>query len=509
MARIGIGGFLHETNTFAPSKATLQDFKTGGGWPPLMQGQDMFAGTRNVNIGIAGFIAEAARFGWQLVPTIWAAATPSAHVCEDAFETIAAMLVEGLKQAGPLDGIYLDLHGAMVPEHLDDGEGELLSRIRAIVGADVPLIASLDLHANVTESMVRHADMLIACRTYPHVDMADTGRAAAKQLAVLLGEHVRPAKAFLRVPFLIPINWQTTDLEPCRSIYTRLREIESEAVRSLSFAPGFPAADFPGCGPTVIAYGKDEEAAKNAALELHDFVQACEADFCGQIYSAEEGVREAMRLAAALSKPVVIADTQDNPGAGGNSDTMGMLRALLEAGATSAAIGVICDPAAAQAAHAAGVGAEIEIALGGKSGTPGDAPLEAVFAVESLSDGTFLATGPFYGKGKPMNLGPSACLRIGGVRVVVASRKVQLADQAMYRYVGIEPTAQSILVNKSSVHFRADFTPIAAQILVCAAPGPMPADPSCLPWKRLASGIRTKPKGFAFVAGSSAQGVAA
>jgi microcystin degradation protein MlrC len=174
--RIGIGGFLHETNTFAPFKATLADFERGGGWPGLMKGSGIVGGTRHVNVGISGFIAEAEVFGWRLLPAVWAAATPSAYVTENAYETVAAMIVEGLAQAGPLDGIYLDLHGAMVPEHLDDGEGELLSRVRAAVGDGVPIIASLDLHANVTEAMLRHADMLIAFRTYPHVDMADTGR---------------------------------------------------------------------------------------------------------------------------------------------------------------------------------------------------------------------------------------------------------------------------------------------------------------------------------------------
>jgi microcystin degradation protein MlrC len=496
--RIGIGGFLHETNTFAPSKATLTDFERGGGWPGLMRGSRIVSGTRNVSVGIAGFIAEAEVFGWRLVPTVWAAATPSAYVTKDAYETIAAAIVEGLAQAGPLDGIYLDLHGAMVPEHLDDGEGELLSRVRASVGDGVPLIASLDLHANVTEAMLRHADMLIAFRTYPHVDMADTGRSAARKLAMLLFQGAPPAKAFRRVPFLIPINWQTTDLEPGRGIYARLREMECEAVPSLSFAPGFPAADFPGCGPAVFAYGKDEKAANAAAEELYNLICAHESDFDGRIYTLEDGVREAMRLSAGLARPVVIADTEDNPGAGGDSDTMGMVRALLHAGATRAALGVICDPAAAQAAHAAGAGTEIAIKLGGKSGIAGDAPLEARFTVESLSGGKFTATGPFYGRGNPMNLGPSACLRAGGVRVVVASRKAQLADQAMYRFVGIEPTEQAILVNKSSVHFRADFAPIAAEILICAAPGPMPADPSRPTWKRLAPGTRIKPNGPAF-----------
>jgi microcystin degradation protein MlrC len=222
-----------------------------------------------------------------------------------------------------------------------------------------------------------------------------------------------------------------------------------------------------------------------------------EHDFDGAIYSPDEGVRTAMELAKSATRPIVIADTQDNPGAGGDSDTTGMLRALVRNRAQRAAIGMIYDPQAALAAHAAGEGATITLSLGGKSGISGDAPYQDSFVVEKLSDGRFKAPGPFYG-GRNMEMGPSAALRIGGVRVVVCSHKAQLADQAMYRYVGIEPTEQAILVNKSSVHFRADFEPIAERLLICAAPGAMPADPATLPWTRLRPGIRLKPNGPAF-----------
>jgi microcystin degradation protein MlrC len=204
-----------------------------------------------------------------------------------------------------------------------------------------------------------------------------------------------------------------------------------------------------------------------------------------------------MELARGAKRPIVIADTQDNPGAGGDSDTTGMLRALVRNRASRAAIGVIYDPVSAKAAHEAGVGATVTLALGGKSGIPGDAPYKESFVVENLSEGRFIAPGPYFG-GREMEMGPSACLRIGDVRVVVASHKAQLADQALYRYVGIEPTDQAILVNKSSVHFRADFEPIAEKLLICAAPGAMPADPASLPWTRLRSGIRLRPNGPVF-----------
>ncbi|MBA7482921.1 hypothetical protein ES707_18425 [subsurface metagenome] len=497
MTRIAVGGFLHETNTFAPTKATYDAFLHGGGWPRLQTGADVLT-VQRINLGLAGFIEVAETEGWDLVPTIFAGATPSAHVTKDAFERIAKVMIDSLASAGPLDAVYLDLHGAMVTEHLDDGEGELLARVRKVIGNDIPLVVSLDLHANVTPEMVAHADALIAYRTYPHVDMADTGRASARHMALLLKTKQRLAKAFRQSPFLIPISWQCTNDQPAKGIYQQVAALQSDAVPTLSFAFGFPAADFVHCGPSIMAYGRTQADADAAADAIAALVEGHENDFDGKIYTPDEGVRHAMELAKTASRPIVIADTQDNPGAGGDSDTMGMLRALVRNKAQRAATGVIYDPAAAEAAHAAGEGSTLTLALGGKSGIPGDAPYQETFVVEKLSDGNFLAPGPFFG-GRMMKMGPSACLRIGDVRAVVASHKTQLADQAMYRYVGIEPTEQKILVNKSSVHFRADFEPIAEKLLICAAPGAMPADTSVLPWTQLRPGIRIKPNGAPFI----------
>ena len=498
MTRIAVGGFLHETNTFAPTKAAYADFVHGGGWPAMTQGADVLRTMRGINVALAGFIESAEAKGWELVPTIFSAASPSAHVTEDAYERVAGVIVEGIRNAGPLDAVYLDLHGAMVAEHLDDGEGEILRRVREMIGNDLPLVVSLDLHANVTPEMVEQADALIAYRTYPHVDMADTGRAAARHLALLLGTEQKLAKAFRQLPFLIPISWQCTSDQPAQGIYRKLAAMQNDAVPTLSFCPGFPAADFLHCGPSVFAYGRTQADADTAADRLAALIESHENDFDGRIYTPDEGVRHAMELAKTSHKPVIIADTQDNPGAGGDSDTTGMLRALVRNQATRAAIGAIYDPVSAKAAHAAGVGATVTLALGGKSGIKGDAPYRETFVVEQLADGKFVAPGPYFG-GRDMDMGPSACLRIGDVRVVVSSHKAQLADQSMFRYVGIEPREQAILVNKSSVHFRADFEPIAAKLLICAAPGAMPADTSTLPWTRLRPGIRLKPNGAAFV----------
>src|ERR1700686_5218412 len=339
MTRIAVGGFLHETNTFAPTKAVYDAFVRGGGWPPMSHGARLLEQMRDINVGMAGFVPAAEAEGWELVPTIWCAASPSAHVTKDAYERVAKTMVDGIAAPGRLDAVYLDLHGAMVTEHLDDGEGEILARVRKVIGKDLPLVASLDLHANVTPQMVEHADALIAYRTYPHIDMADTGRAAANHLALLLGTRQKFAKAFRQLPFLIPISWQCTNDQPTKAIYQKLAALQTEEVPTLSFAPGFPAADFVHCGPSVFAYGRTQGDADAAVGKIAALVESHEDDFDGRIYSPDDGVRHAMELAKTAKKPVIIADTQDNPGAGGDSDTTGMLRALVRNNAQRAAIG--------------------------------------------------------------------------------------------------------------------------------------------------------------------------
>jgi microcystin degradation protein MlrC len=495
--RVALAGFLHETNTFAPTKAQMSDFVQGGGYMPFARGADLLPLSRGINLGIGGAVEQGELLGWEMVPVLWAGAIPSAHVCKEAYQSITDEIVVGISAALPLDGVFIDLHGAMVAEHEDDGEGALLQRVRAAVGPGVKIAVALDLHGNITQAMVDSADVLVGFRTYPHVDMAETGRRAAVQLDRLMTRRAPFAKAFRRLPFLVPIAWQSTQDLPARGIYQLVAEIERDAVSSTSFFFGFPAADFPGCGPTVICYGETKSDADAAADQIEQAVLKAEPDFGGKTFDPDAGVIEAMQIAESASRPVVIADTQDNPGAGGDSNTTGMLRALVRQNAQSAALGNMVDPKAAKAAHAAGEGAEIEIALGGFSNIPGDSPYEGRFSVETLSDGKLIAKGPFYG-GAPLDLGPSACLRIGDVRVVVTSNKAQMADQEMYRFVGIEPTAQKILVNKSSVHFRADFDPIAETILTCAAPGPMPVSPASLPFRNLAPGIRLEPMGRAF-----------
>lgn len=497
MSRIVYGGFQHETNTFAPDKAAWEDFLIGGGWPGLTSGEAIWPALKGANIPAAGFVQDALDAGDTVIPTVWCAASPSAHVTEQAYEKIAGMIIDSVRAALPVDAVYLDLHGAMVAEHVDDGEGELLRRIRALIGPNIPLIATLDLHANVTQQMLTEADAIVAYRTYPHVDMAATGRRAYALLQERFKSAVRPAMAVRRLNFLIPICWQCTDIQPAKGLYQLLEEIEPKALH-VSFATGFPAADFPECSPVIWAYGHDQASADAAAQQLADAANAAEPAFAGKLYSPDEAVQYAMQAAKTANRPIIIADAQDNPGAGSNSDTTGMLRALLRNGAQRAAIGLIVDPQAVKTIHAAGQGQRLRVAIGGNSGIADDAPFEADFLIETISDGKFDATGPYY-HGFRLDVGPSACLKIDGVRIVVASHKVQMADQAMFRFAGIEPTEQDILVVKSAVHFRADFTPIAQEIIVGAAPGSMPMIIENLPWKHLPAGIRLDPCGKPFL----------
>ncbi|MCH2270252.1 MAG: M81 family metallopeptidase [SAR324 cluster bacterium] len=492
--KILIAGFQHETNTFAPSKADWDAFVQGGGMPGMTHGSDILD-FRGINIPVGGFLDAMHGGSHQIMPVVWTAACPSAQVTEDAFERIAVKIVEAASELNP-DAVYLDIHGAMVAEHVDDGEGELLRRIRQVVGPKVPVVGSLDLHANVTELMLQQADALVAYRTYPHVDMAETGERAAFLLRQFMEGGNRLSLAWKRIPFLMPLHGQCTEMDPAKGTYEHLGSLEQGSVTSLSFTPGFPAADFPECGGVVWGYGSDEAVVGDAVDSLTNYVNEREVDWWIDIYKPDEAVKEAMRRSQGANRPVVIADTQDNPGAGGNSNTTGMLRALMANHVQDAAIGVLFDPDAAEAAHKTGVGKTITLGLGGEPAL-GDQPFEGSFIIEHLSEGNLTVKGPMM-RGAKISLGPTACLRIGGVRVVVGSSKVQMLDRELYRVAGVEPEQMKILVNKSSVHFRADFTPIAHSILVAGAPGPMVADPINLPWKRLAPGLRIRPNGPVF-----------
>ncbi len=492
--RIAIGGFQHESHSFAPLPTGWRDFLKPGGFPPLQRPAALVETLRRTSVPCAGAIAALETAGAEIVPLTWCFANPAGPVTAEAFERISALMLAALSdalEAGPLDGVFLELHGAMVAEGFGDAEGELLRRVRAVAGPDMPLPASLDPHANMTAEMVAHADAVVPYRTYPHVDMKPAGAQAIRLLLERIRRGRPWATAFRTVEFLIPLTMQCTLVPPMSEV---LEERERLAARhgcaELAFCFGFPYADFPGCGVAIAAYAEDQAGADAAADALKAHLDGREPDFAGGVATATEGVAEAIALARAASRPVVLADTQDNPGGGGHGDTTGLLAELIRQVAQRAVLGLINDAESAAACHAAGVGATLPLSLGGKSD---GAPLPVTATVEALTDGRFTCTGPM-GRGNPADLGPTALIRVApGVRVVVVSRKMQALDQALFTHIGVDPTAQGIVALKSSVHFRAHFQPIAERVIVVAAPGPVVADPAVLPFRNLRPGLRPRP----------------
>jgi len=491
--RIALGGFLHETHSFAPRPTGFVDFLSPGGFPPLQRGAGLLQALRDVSVPAAGAIAVAAEAGVTVLPLSWCFANPAGPIADEAFERIAAMLCADLSDAlrdGGLEGIYLDLHGAALNVSFPDAEGELLRRVRAVAGPDLPVTISLDPHANLTPAMVALTDAVVPFRTYPHVDMRAAGAQAMRLLLRRIARGRPWARAWRQIDFFLPLGSQCTLVAPMADVMAdRAGLAEEHGCAELAFCFGFPYADFTDCGAALAAYADDDATAARAADALAAAVKRREMEFVQEILSAEEAATAAVQ-ARDISGPVVIADTQDNPGGGGHGDTTGLLAALIAAGATGAVLCLINDADSAAACHAAGEGGHVRLSLGGKSD---GAPLDCDAVVEKLTDGRFTLTGPM-GAGNPGNLGPTALIRVDpGIRVVVVSRKMQAHDQAILRHVGVEPAEAPILALKSSVHFRADFGPIASRIIVAAAPGPVVADPAVLPFRNLRPGLRLRP----------------
>ncbi len=494
--RIAVAGFQHETNTFAPGSAGIAEFLMPDSWPGMLSGEDAVSGTLGMNIPLAGAVEELRRRGEaEVVPILWCAAEPSGPVTDEAFDWVCGRILDGLDAAGPLDAVYLDLHGAMVTESHDDGEAELLRRIRRRAGRGPLVGISLDLHANLSAEMVEAADLITVYRTYPHLDMAGTGaRCAAALLDALRGAKRFPA--FRQGSYLIPLHAQSTCHEPCRSLYRALEDPLPGPFEYADLALGFTASDIPDCGPAVVAYGDDPESAAELADRVLDLLETSEADFDTTLLDARSAVRRALDIRGA--GPVVIADVQDNPGAGGTADTTGLLRSLIDMGAENALLGVIHDPETAAMARDAGVGAVLATAVGGGSGSPGQSPVTGEFRVLAVSDGDIPYAGAMYGGGVA-SLGPSCLLGVGppdsDIRIVVSSTRIQCLDRALFTHFGADPASADIVCVKSTVHFRADFEPMARAVLNAASPGAFSCRLLEVPYRKLRNGVRLGPLG--------------
>lgn len=482
--RVLIAGFKHETNTFSILPTTLQSYEARG----YVKGDGIVPFFKGTNTEIAAFLDGCTKYGWEPVLSVAADATPSGKLTKECYETIAGEIVEGVANAGKLDAILLNLHGAMVAEHTDDGEGTLLERIRLKVGPDVLIAATLDLHANVTKAMAKYADILVSYRTYPHIDMYDIGAEAVEIVKRALDGEVKPRTYLARRAQIYGADdGRTTSPGPMTELLDRCAKIKASdpGVLSASINGGFAWADIPEVGPTAVLVGDGNDPRFQGYVEsLADEIWEGRHRRTVEFLSVAEALKRA-KAVGKIGKPAVLADFADNPGGGGYGDTTGLLRGMIEAGLESAAMAAFYDPEVALACHKAGVGATVKLKLGGKVDPRFGAPIEATGTVTHLSDGHMTIEGPMM-RGLTLDMGPTATLKIGGVEVVINSRRFQNYDRNFFRAGGIEPAERAIIAVKSSQHFRAAYAPIAAEVIVVdEGGGVMSNNLQKLPFKRV------------------------
>jgi len=483
--RVLIAQFMHETNTFSKLPTTLDDYRKR--W--LIEGEAMVARFKGTKNEVGGYIDSIAQYGWQPVWGAAANATPSGTLTQETWETIRDMIVGAARKAGKLDGICLSLHGAMVTASEDDAEGALLEALRGVVGPDVPIVATLDLHANATERMAGNANALVSYRTYPHID----GYERAVQAAALCQEAMtgkKKPRCLLVQPAMLEgaDHGRTTQPGQMRDLLAKADLFEKEpGINVVSIQAGFTWSDIPCTGPSVaVSHEPSAEArAKAIARELIDDIwRRRDETIANTAYrSITDGIAAA-RAGVGKKGPLVIADGTDNPGGGGYNDTTPVLQALLDAKIDNVGFGTIYDPAAVQQAMKAGVGAEIDVALGGHTDESMGKPVKAKAVVKMLSDGIFKNDGPM-NAGVETNMGPTAVLRIGGIDVVTISNRIQTIDLQVFLSQGIDPTANSVLVVKSVQHFRAAYGPIAREIVLVDSGGICSPDISRLKFRKL------------------------
>jgi microcystin degradation protein MlrC len=455
----------HETNTFSPIRTDRAQFEAR----ELRYGGEVLEAYRGTGTCLGGMLDGATARGVTLVFSLAAAASPAGRVAKEFYGEARDRLLADLRDAGPLDGVLLDLHGAMVVEGIDDGEGDLLAAVRAVVGADVPIGVTLDFHANVTPAMVHAATLLHGYKTYPHVDMAARGREAVTRLVEVAAARVRPAVAHRQPAMLPPIAGQLTTRGPMRRLYDLADAMETRpGVLSISIFAGFPLADIHDAGLSIyVATDGDQALADVLADDLAAAAWAMRREFLHRALPVVDAVARALALDG---RPVVLADIAGNIGGGGAGDTTEVLRELLRVGAREATVACLWDPAAVHACMTAGVGASLTVPVGGKVDPSHGAPLGVSGRVRTLCDGRFVHRGPMF-RGLEGRLGPTAVLDVNDVKIILISRRWQTLDPEMIRFVGIDPMAEKILVVKSSIHYRAAFEPIARAILEVDAPG--------------------------------------
>lgn len=447
----------HETNTFCAIPTTETDFSPGG----LLVG------------GLEGFLDAGRVYGWNLVHVLSTHAQPGGRVTREAFDKLTDPIVAAaLAHKGQLDGILLGLHGAMVLDFCDDGEGELLQRLRQQVGPSLPIGITLDPHVNVSRKMCDLANIMVSFKTYPHTDMHDAGRQAADILQRAMTGEIRPVTLRVSRPMLEEVNGGRTDIGPMIQRIERARAYEQEPdVFAVSVNGGFANADIGEVGPTVVVTAQGDMA-KHArfANELADDIWTRRLERLNQFMTVTQAAAICKACTAQQARddgPIVVADYADNPGGGAYGDATALLAALLAAGVEDACFGPMVDSGTVKQLHRCQPGDTVQVLLGGKSDPRfGGTPLDLRCTLKLLSDGDYVGSGAMIG-GLKRTWGASAVIQVDGIEILVVSQRDQLLDLQQFKAFGIEPETKRIIALKSMQHFRAAFEPIAGKIVVC------------------------------------------
>lgn len=459
--RVLAARFMHETNTFSKVATDMTAFRRRD----FHLENEIPSAYRNTRSAFGATFEAADKFGWSLVHPVSASANPSGIVTRAAFDEIAGMIVAAAKRQGPIDGALLHLHGAMVVEGHEDGEGELLKRLRAAIGPAAPVIVTLDLHANVSQDMAQHASALIAFRTYPHIDMYERAWQGAELLERAMRGEIRPQTIVARRPTIYGLNHGRTQSGPMVEALARAEAVEKRGdALVVSLCAGFTRADIRDVGPTVtITTDGANPQAEAIAKEFADFIWETREFNSAKLRPISE-VIELTRRGNPGEKPLVIADYTDNPGGGGYGDATALLKAMVEAQLPDVAFHAICDPQAVQQGIKSGIGAKTTLTLGGKTDPQmGGGPLTLSGEITCISNGRFIAYGPM-GGGVARDYGHSLVFRVGGIDIVLMTNNGQANDLAQFTSLGIDPARYRTVAVKSMHHFRAAFEPIAREV---------------------------------------------
>jgi microcystin degradation protein MlrC len=471
--RVAVGQLWQETNTFNPRPTTREDFEQFG----VLRGAELVERMADTNEP-GGFIQSLR--AWPERPAIAGLvrlpAWPGGPATDATFRWLRAEILDAVRAVLPVDGVLLALHGALVAEGVPDVEGEVLRAVRSLLGPGVPLVATLDLHANVTEAMVRHADALVLYHTAPHIDVFETGRRGAAALRRILVEGARPVTAFQKLQLVVPAERANTQ-DPAsvsHAFRLRLQGLETDPrILAAGLATVQPWLDIPELGSAVLVVAdRDAALAESACANLAAEVWRRRSEYLPELVPVEEAVREAHRHADGL---VVLSDSADATTSGAPGDSTWLLRELLRYDWPRPALVPLVSPEVVAEARRRGVGAEMTAAVGGVRDARFSRPVTLTARVERLFHAAFVLSGHL-ARNLPIDMGPSAVLRQGNVHVVVTSRSGPHFAPELFRAAGLDPFAASVLVAKSPCGFRAAYEGQAKKILVVQAPGCAPSD---------------------------------